>query len=226
MPTNKNTIRVNVHADYCIDTLAEDWLKLQNQSDAHSLFLSWEWMQSWLASISIKPKLYRFQIGDKVIGLCFVSEQRRRIKGLSQKSMLLNQTGKQKDDQVWIEYNNILCAAEYETACWRALINEFILNSSSDKLYISTAAPCLEDVVSQSNSYVNIEPVLAYKTALQANYSDIQNYLNSLSKNTRAQIRKAFKFNELNYGELLIRCLLYTSPSPRDKRQSRMPSSA
>ena len=27
-------------------------------------------------------------------------------------------------------------------------------------------------------------------------------------------------------GRLLINCLLYTSPSPRDKRQSRMPSSA
>ena len=27
-------------------------------------------------------------------------------------------------------------------------------------------------------------------------------------------------------GELLKFCLLYTSPSPRDKRQSRMPSSA
>ena len=29
----------------------------------------------------------------------------------------------------------------------------------------------------------------------------------------------------LNRGELRV-CLLYTSPSPRDKRQSRMPSSA
>ena len=28
------------------------------------------------------------------------------------------------------------------------------------------------------------------------------------------------------YGALLLGCLLYTSPSPRDKRQSRMPSSA
>ena len=27
-------------------------------------------------------------------------------------------------------------------------------------------------------------------------------------------------------GDLRLRCLLYTSPSPRDKRQSRMPSSA
>ena len=27
-------------------------------------------------------------------------------------------------------------------------------------------------------------------------------------------------------GEMGVSCLLYTSPSPRDKRQSRMPSSA
>ena len=31
---------------------------------------------------------------------------------------------------------------------------------------------------------------------------------------------------KLNLVAQLIRCLLYTSPSPRDKRQSRMPSSA
>ena len=31
---------------------------------------------------------------------------------------------------------------------------------------------------------------------------------------------------EKNDGDKLSSCLLYTSPSPRDKRQSRMPSSA
>ena len=34
------------------------------------------------------------------------------------------------------------------------------------------------------------------------------------------------KNNQLKKIELLDSCLLYTSPSPRDKRQSRMPSSA
>ena len=36
-------------------------------------------------------------------------------------------------------------------------------------------------------------------------------------------------YNSSNYSisdELISSCLLYTSPSPRDKRQSRMPSSA
>ena len=36
------------------------------------------------------------------------------------------------------------------------------------------------------------------------------------------QIRLPFQPNAYSFGS----CLLYTSPSPRDKRQSRMPSSA
>ena len=31
---------------------------------------------------------------------------------------------------------------------------------------------------------------------------------------------------DVQVGDVLYTCLLYTSPSPRDKRQSRMPSSA
>ena len=33
-------------------------------------------------------------------------------------------------------------------------------------------------------------------------------------------------FNAVLRGDIEFICLLYTSPSPRDKRQSRMPSSA
>ena len=40
----------------------------------------------------------------------------------------------------------------------------------------------------------------------------------------------AFDFSKVKDGKIIVRepknCLLYTSPSPRDKRQSRMPSSA
>ena len=35
-----------------------------------------------------------------------------------------------------------------------------------------------------------------------------------------------FGFKDVDVVERLVTCLLYTSPSPRDKRQSRMPSSA
>ena len=35
-----------------------------------------------------------------------------------------------------------------------------------------------------------------------------------------------FEFKDLQFADTYPSCLLYTSPSPRDKRQSRMPSSA
>ena len=42
---------------------------------------------------------------------------------------------------------------------------------------------------------------------------------NTVMKGNARKVRRLYK------GEVLA-CLLYTSPSPRDKRQSRMPSSA
>ena len=45
-------------------------------------------------------------------------------------------------------------------------------------------------------------------------------------KNIDLIIERASIFNRFGLDKLAINCLLYTSPSPRDKRQSRMPSSA
>ena len=43
-----------------------------------------------------------------------------------------------------------------------------------------------------------------------------------MGRNTFLSIGKALP----NRENIIVSCLLYTSPSPRDKRQSRMPSSA
>ena len=51
-------------------------------------------------------------------------------------------------------------------------------------------------------------------------------------KGTEFQIKVWNEISKIPYGEtrtykdLAIACLLYTSPSPRDMRRSRMPSSA
>ena len=62
----------------------------------------------------------------------------------------------------------------------------------------------------------------------------VANFLSSLPTEERDKIIKIFLNPEAdiemlgkeNFKELNKICLLYTSPSPRDKRQSRMPSSA
>ena len=48
----------------------------------------------------------------------------------------------------------------------------------------------------------------------------------ALSANGQAEARAAGRYLSQLIEHTHDRCLLYTSPSPRDKRQSRMPSSA
>ena len=56
--------------------------------------------------------------------------------------------------------------------------------------------------------------------------------LEQLAKELRHELIEGLATNGGHLGpnlgvvELTVACLLYTSPSPRDKRQSRMPSSA
>ena len=57
----------------------------------------------------------------------------------------------------------------------------------------------------------------------------LSRFLGALTSQGIKETSKLFKwFNCLAYATLaaLIACLLYTSPSPRDMRRSRMPSSA
>ena len=56
---------------------------------------------------------------------------------------------------------------------------------------------------------------------------EIEAYEVKVSKSAYKKTLKASALNRVRLVEVFNRgCLLYTSPSPRDKRQSRMPSSA
>ena len=71
-------------------------------------------------------------------------------------------------------------------------------------------------------------PSLKFGDDSKKNYYDELNFWLSRSKNLETLLIEAI--GHIEDFELMMRmvrdCLLYTSPSPRDKRQSRMPSSA
>ena len=56
---------------------------------------------------------------------------------------------------------------------------------------------------------------------LHLRYMEFMNTYTLMKKEREIEMRKLLREKWLYYN-----CLLYTSPSPRDKRQSRMPSSA
>ena len=55
---------------------------------------------------------------------------------------------------------------------------------------------------------------------------NLENSIISSLKLSSLRFTVEFNFEGLKFNKIGITCLLYTSPSPRDKRQSRMPSSA
>ena len=61
---------------------------------------------------------------------------------------------------------------------------------------------------------------MGLKTVLYIPYKDFKEKL----KLTRKYKKEGYYVED--WGDGIYCCLLYTSPSPRDKRQSRMPSSA
>ena len=74
---------------------------------------------------------------------------------------------------------------------------------------------------------VKIDVDLPKMESLKVNFGDIENAIRSENMNMSGGeiVSNNFRRNIRILGEFKS-CLLYTSPSPRDKRQSRMPSSA
>src|SRR5665213_4184969 len=85
-----------------------------------------------------------------------------------------------------------------------------------------------------SNPY--IDKVHYLEQSLQAVIKELRNenfdYIIDLHHNLRSmKVKdalkvKSFSYNKLNVQKWIYTCLLYTSPSPRDRQKSRMPSSA
>ena len=65
------------------------------------------------------------------------------------------------------------------------------------------------------------ETVLRIRDVIEASFPSIKTKVAKLVDGSAAAV-----VEPSTSGDELIACLLYTSPSPRDKRQSRMPSSA
>ena len=77
----------------------------------------------------------------------------------------------------------------------------------------------------QIDDYQNYGAIIikdAFKDWIEPLRNGFQKVLDNPSQHGRENVTE----NEGRFFEDYCNCLLYTSPSPRDKRQSRMPSSA
>ena len=76
------------------------------------------------------------------------------------------------------------------------------------------------------NVEVNMESILEVGRENQTLSANSQDKIDQTERQTDKIVNEYKVVNKQVEGLKLYNCLLYTSPSPRDKRQSRMPSSA
>ena len=78
----------------------------------------------------------------------------------------------------------------------------------------------------ESQEIVNIKD--KYQNFINGKFQqpNSKKYINTISPSTEEVLSKIVISNEKDVDNAVQSCLLYTSPSPRDRTRSRMPSSA
>ncbi len=188
-----------------LDKIAVLWQTIETPDV--SFFLSWSWVGTWLATLPFLPKVFVFYMKHNPthpVGICIGQIHTHRGLGFSLRQMYLNQTGVQRLDQSWIEYNDILASPEYLTACRFAWVDYCFASEKVDSLVINTSLYSARQWTSGNTYAIDEEHIQGFSKALQPEYQDLHTLLNSFSKNRKNQLKRAIKFIEHTFGSITL----------------------
>ncbi len=156
-----------------------------------NFFLSEHWIRNWLACAKLTPKLLTFRYNNDIVGFVFIGK-RSSILG---DHYYLNQTGNEKDDQIWIEYNDVICASHHQE-CRLALL-EYIASQPRSYQFIGINQTT-DNWLSPKWLEWSTQTMHSYKTNIDST-TPIGSHF---SKNTKSQISRSVRFIEQEYGEI------------------------
>ena len=189
---NKLTVEIKEINTQALDELQQKWLALESTAN-NSIFTSWHWISTWLLYINFSAKLLQVNFGSRIVGLAFVSQNDESKYTLYTNQLWLNRTGNTLEDQIWNEYNDVLCENGLEYAIRSAVLHYFAKELSQVDEFIigvsnkTVAQTPLPKELMQHTSW----KTTSYSTILQPEYAQWSQYLQSLSKNTRRQIKRS-----------------------------------
>jgi CelD/BcsL family acetyltransferase involved in cellulose biosynthesis len=177
-----------------IDKIESEWNSLEACAK-NSIFTSWSWIIAWLELIEYKAQLIQVTFNDEIVGLAFISEFTATKYGVSTKQLWLNRTGDVALDQIWNEYNDILCREGMEYSIRAAVVEYFEMTQTKfDEFIIGTSnknisqTPTSNQLMQYTSWKTN-----SYSAQLQPEFSNWNSYLQTLSKNSRNQIKRTAK---------------------------------
>lgn len=189
-------------------TLSTQWKSLENEANC-SFFLTWGWIGPWLDACKEKlpMRVLRVKHEEKLVALAIFSEETlKRAKAIPFKAWIMNSSLSNHCNMI-IEHNGLLVIQEYARAVY-SVFHQYFSNYQQDvdevvipyinqeTLLIDEKLPLnlwLEETDCYTSPYVDIEQFKKKN----------HDYLNSLSRNTRYQIRKTIKLYQ-SIGEISI----------------------
>ncbi|GFD86945.1 GNAT family N-acetyltransferase [Alteromonas sp. KUL150] len=166
--------------------------------DTRTPFTSLAWQESWAYSLKLFPSLYIFKLENQPIGYCWIASK-KTLHFPPIHSWYLNQSGIINEDQVWIEYNTLICSKKHEQACLISLLEE-ANRSHVCKLYISMANDIsISKEIIENTLGIKAETINGYRTSMFT--PDLEK---QFSKNTRSQIRRSTRLLEDQYGSISV----------------------
>ncbi len=189
-----------------IEQLARWWLNIEPLASP-PVFLRWGWVSNWIRTYNprLTVVIVKHHEEPVAIGLfCARHEVRHRI--LASDQMLLNQTGRQAQDQIWVEYNDFLAAPRHRDLAVKYCIDWLLRRRClTQEIIISMMHKHRADEITKTGlPYEFIASKPTYQVDLSWIRERNEDHIQSLSRNTRHQVRRALRLYESTYGAIKI----------------------
>ncbi len=189
------TIELTSSCAYTIDNIEKLYEDVFVEQAGDNFFLSKEWICGWIECAKKQPELITFFYNQQIVGFTFIGCVKTKLG----KVYYLNQTGDQQDDQIWIEYNDVICASHHK-ACRQALLD-----------YFSKQTNCFQFVVTNAidTTWLNSRWKIWSNQAIDgfSTKIDEQEISHHFSKNTKKQISRSFSYIQKKHGEIQLECI-------------------
>ena len=168
-------------------------------------FLGFAWQYSWISSLPVLPQLIVFKNDNKFVGYAFYSA-RKLFPFVSLKHCFLNQMGNSECDQVWVEFNDIICIEDFRSECISLFIDKVLKHNNIAKFSLSmcSAPEAWVQAAQDKNFTYQIEQTPGYRTSL-ASIRCVEDVLRGVSRNSRGKINRATREAEASFGKLSIK---------------------
>lgn len=210
------TLRVESKTHYSISDVAVVWQELQRHCSDAPVFIRWIWIKNWLQACDTPPTWILCYSNDRVVGTIFFSRTDSSSLTHPFKTGWFNKTGNQKLDQIWIEYNDVFAIPDFHDQAITAILDWCQRQPISEWRLEITHAPSAWK--NHPGFHCEIESIPSFQVELDNRFVDIEQYLKTLSSNSRSRIRRAIKYLNKQYGELSVKT--YNNPPPKSVMSS------